>query len=146
MSGDEIRAELARAFPGAVAQPYTSKDSFDIEGRGTAYVVTSPAGQAIPKPGDVVVLDECEAIVRGVECPALTEDALTAGRVDIALCVRFAEVGYPFAEARPRSFDLEDGKLVGTIHLDLGAEAVIEDIQLSGARVTKPKTVFRLIE
>jgi outer membrane protein assembly factor BamA len=57
----------------------------------------------------------------------------------------FAEVGYPFAEARPRSFDLEDGKLVGTIHLDLGAEAVIEDIQLSGARVTKPKTVFRLI-
>jgi outer membrane protein assembly factor BamA len=55
-----------------------------------------------------------------------------------------AERGHPFAEARPGGFGLEDGRLVGRIHLDPGVKAHLEGLELPGAEVTSISTALRL--
>lgn len=53
-------------------------------------------------------------------------------------------LGYPFAEASPGSFDLRDGRLDGTVTLDIGPKARVAGLLLSGGRVTRPATAMRV--
>jgi outer membrane protein insertion porin family len=55
-----------------------------------------------------------------------------------------SEAGYPFAEASPGSFDLRDGRLEGTVTLDMGPMARVAGLLLPGGRVTRPATALRV--
>jgi len=55
-----------------------------------------------------------------------------------------ARAGYPFAEARPGSFDVVADRLTGTIVLALGVRPKIVGIQLIGAEITRASTAARL--
>lgn len=46
---------------------FITKESHPICGRGTVYVVTSPAGEEIPRVAETIELDGDEVVVAGVE-------------------------------------------------------------------------------
>jgi hypothetical protein len=53
-------------------------------------------------------------------------------------------MAYPFAEASPGSFDLRDGRLEGTVTLEIGPKARVAGLLLTGGRVTRPATALRV--
>jgi len=55
-----------------------------------------------------------------------------------------ARAGHPFAEAHPKGFALEGNRVRGTIVVDPGPRAHVEALELTGARVTQPKTALRM--
>jgi len=55
-----------------------------------------------------------------------------------------ARGGHPFAEAHPKGFALEGDRIRGTIVVDPGPRAHVEALELTGARVTQPKTALRM--
>ncbi len=55
-----------------------------------------------------------------------------------------SDIGYPFAEASPGSFDLRDGRLEGTVTLDVGPKARVAGLLLTGGKVTRPATALRV--
>ena len=64
---------------------YTTLDTFKVTGRGTAHATISPAGEALPKKGELVILDGVTVRVTGVERHPLSEDRLMRSRQPISL-------------------------------------------------------------
>ncbi len=55
-----------------------------------------------------------------------------------------ARRGYPFAEARPGSFDLNGDRITGVITVDPGPRAHITGLELTGKTITRPATAMRI--